>query len=158
MSPNKQKIKGTGFETLLVKLLNNNLKGASFKRTPGSGALGTTFSEAILTGDVVGKIEGFPKPIKIEAKIGYNTLKGQEVKSVSFRKEWLDKIKGEAEGNYALPLVACKFDNVKSGVKYFVALDFDTFVDLINYMSDLKKELDLVYTELQKVKNGYSNK
>jgi hypothetical protein len=148
---NKQKQKGSGFEALLVKLLNDNIKGANFRRTPGSGALGTVFGEAFLTGDVIGKIEGFPKPLKIEAKVGYNNL-SKEVKSISLKKEWLDKVKEEAMGNFSLPLLACKFDNVKSGVKYFMAVDFETFFNLINYMVDLKREIDLIYEELQKCK------
>lgn len=146
---NKQKNKGSGWERQLVELLNTRIKGATFKRTPGSGALGSTYQESILTGDVVGKINSFYKPIKIEAKVGYNNLVDKEVKSISFKKEWLDKVKEEAQGNFSLPIVACKFDNVKSGCKYFMALDFDTFTELINYITDLKKELDLVYTELQ---------
>jgi hypothetical protein len=156
---NKQRQKGNGFETLLVKLLNENLKGASFKRTPGSGALGTTFSEAILTGDVVGKVEGFPRPIKIEAKVGYNNLAkaNKEVKSISLKKEWLDKVKEEALGNMAVPFLACKFDNVKSGVKYFMAVDFETFFNLINYMTDLKRELDLLYEAHQECMTKKTN-
>jgi Holliday junction resolvase len=146
---NRQKAKGSGWERQLVEILNNNIKGAKFKRTPGSGGLGTVYSEASLTGDVVGRIENFYKPLKFEAKIGYNNLAGKEVKSISLKKEWLDKVKEESVGNYSMPMLACKFDNVKSGVKYFVALDMETFIDFMNYITDMKKELDLIYEKLQ---------
>lgn len=152
MSPNKHKIKGNLWETKLVELLNTNIRGASFKRTPGSGALGTVFLEPILTADVVGKIEGFPQAFKVEAKSGYNSSTNKEVKSVSVKKEWLDKVKEEAKGNFSVALLACKFDNSRQGVKYFISMDFYDFCELMNYTTDLKRELDLAYNELQEYK------
>lgn len=152
MVSSRQKAKGDSWEAQLVKLFNDNINGASFKRVPGSGSLGTLVSEPLLMSDVTGKIEGFPKTIRAEAKFGYSANLNGEAKSISLKKSWLDKVKEEALGSYALPLLACKFDNVRSGVKYFVALDFETFFNLMNYMTDLKKELDVCYEELQKCK------
>jgi len=149
---NRKKIKGTTWENQLVDLFNTQLKKAKFKRVPGSGAIGTVFSEPLLTGDEVGKIESMPQGFKIECKSGYNTLTNKETKSVSVKKEWFDKVSMESKGDFSIPLVACKFDNIRSGCKYFVAMDVNTFTDLLNYMTDLKRELDLNFEELQNAK------
>lgn len=149
---NSKKIKGTAFENQLVDYLNNLLKEANFKRIPSSGALGTTFHEPLLTGDVTGTVAGIPQKFKIECKSGYNTLTNKETKSVSVRKEWFDKVREESKGDLSIPLVACKYDNVRSGVKMFIAMDIAEFAYLINYVTDLKRELDLNYEELQDAK------
>ena len=149
MMTNKKKTKGTAFENQLVDYLNNLLKEANFKRIPSSGALGTTFHEPLLTGDVTGTVSGLPQKFKIECKSGYNTLTNKETKSVSVRKEWFDKVRKESDGDLSIPLVACKFDNIRSGCKYFIAMDINTFTELINYTTDLKRELDLLYEEAQ---------
>jgi hypothetical protein len=94
-----------------------------------------------LTGDINGKVEGFYKGFKIEAKTGYG--KGQ----MGIKKEWLDKIRLEADTAYAIPVLLGKFTDIRSGVKYFAVMDIDTFVEILNYTSDLKKELDLLYEE-----------
>jgi len=71
------------------------------------------------------------RPVRIECKVGYggNT-------QLTVKKEWIDKIKKEAENSYSYPMLACKFLGARKseGVKYFVILDFDTFVDIINYV------------------------
>jgi Holliday junction resolvase len=153
MASNRQKVKGSQWEAQLVKIFNDNIHGAKVRKTPGSGGLGTVYNEALLTGDVVGKIDNFPKPIKVECKSGYSSSLVGEAKSISIRKEWIDKVKEESVGNYSMPMLACKFDNVHTGVKYFIILDMETFIDLINYTTDLKKELDFVYDELQALKS-----
>lgn len=147
--PIKSKDKGDGFEREAVRILNEKLKYADFKRIPGSGSLGTTLGMPSLTSDISGEIDGFPRSLKIEAKVGYGNTKNKEVKSITLKKEWLDKVKGEAESTYSIPMLICKFDNVHSGVKYFVSLDFETFAYLANEISLLKKELDLVYSKLK---------
>lgn len=152
MSNNKNKDKGTRFERDLTEYLGKIIKDSNWKKVIGSGALGTIFREPLLTGDVTGTVSGIPQKFKIECKSGYNTLTNKETKSVSVRKEWFDKVKQESLGDFSIPLVACKYDNVRTGVKMFIAMDIREFAELINYTTDLKKELDLNYTELQECK------
>lgn len=141
------KQKGSGFEREAAKVLNEKLDGGDFKRIYGSGGIGTTLGIPDLVGDINGSVPGLQKKLKIEAKCGYRVIKDKEVKSVSLRKEWFDKIKMEAAQSYGIPLIISKFDNVRDGTKYFVALDLDTFAYIINEMSALKRELDLSYEE-----------
>lgn len=138
---NKQKNKGSRWEHDAVEILNRKVERGRFKRIPGSGAIGTVLGESILTGDITGKVDGFYKGFKIEAKSGYG--KGQ----MAVKKIWLDKIKEEATAAYAIPVLLGKFSDIRSGVKHFAILDIDTFIDILNYTSDLKRELDLIYEE-----------
>jgi hypothetical protein len=66
---------------------------------------------------------------------------------MTIKKEWFDKIKMEADQSYSMPLLAFKFLGARrsDGVQYILALDFQTFCDIINYVTNLKHELDLVY-------------
>lgn len=145
---NAKKIKGTSWEKLLVELIEKNIPlTIKVKRVIGSGAIGTAMNEPLLQGDVVAEFYGFPKKFRIENKVGY----GGETQ-LTVKREWLNKIRMEAENNYALPLVACKFSGAKKagGVQYFFILDFETFCDIINYVNNLKKELDLLYKDIEK--------
>lgn len=123
---NPNKIKGDSWERDLVKILQENLSG-TFKRIPGSGALGTRLNEGRLSGDVVGKVDGFPKEIRVECKVGYGG-KSQ----LTIKKEWLDKIGDEARNTYAIPLLAAKFSGARSGVKHMVIMDLETFIEIMN--------------------------
>jgi Holliday junction resolvase len=136
---NKSKQKGTRWESDLVKLLEEHIKGATVKRIAGSGAIGTSLNEPLLCGDLIAKFPGIPKTFRIEAKVGYGGNK-----QMTFFKEWLDKIKEEADRTYSYPVVACKFLGAREtdGVKYFLALDFLTFCDIMNYIIKLEKELN----------------
>jgi hypothetical protein len=147
MSPNKQKIKGSSFERQIAEYLNEKLLDGHFKRIPGSGSIGTAVGESILTGDINGEIKGFPKTLKAECKFGYSNKAGKDAKSLTLQKEWLDKIKQEAETNYRMPIFFGKFDNVHTGVKAFVAFDLETFIMLANHITKLKEELDMFYEE-----------
>jgi len=131
---NKQKQKGTRWENDLVDLLNEKITEGNAKRIPSSGAIGTILKEPILTGDVVAKYPGLSKKIKFDAKVGY----GSDV-SLRVQREWLTKIRMEAEQDYSHPALACKFSGarVKDGVQYFIVLDIDTFCAIINHMNDL---------------------
>ena len=142
MSPNKQKIKGTYWENEFVDLINENVGDAIAKRIAGSGMIGTILEEPLLTGDVIIKFSGFPRKFRVECKTGYGGSK-----QLTLQKEWFTKIIKEAKQSYDYPLLAFKFLGAREsgGVQYFVALDFDTFVEIINYIDDLKKELDLHY-------------
>ena len=127
------KQKGTRFENEAVEVLMGGIPNSEFKRVVGSGAIGTTMNEPLLTGDISGEVKDFPKRFRGEAKSGYNTLK--DVKSVSVRKEWIDKIRKEASGTYSFPFLICKFDNVRIGTKQIVVLDVNDFMYLINLVT-----------------------
>jgi hypothetical protein len=138
---NKAKIKGSNFEREVVAILNN-IKGTAWKRVPMSGAIGTLMSEPQLGGDLHGKVYGIPKGITGECKDGYNTSSDKEVKSLSLKKEWLDKVAIEAENAMEIPIFFGKFDNVRSGVKIFTVMDIKIFMYLLQQIVDLKLKLD----------------
>ena len=101
--------------------------------------------ESNLTGDLSGEVTSFPKKLKGECKVRYSNSKTGEAKSLSLKKEWIDKIREEASLNYSFPFFAGKFENVRSGTKYFIALDVEEFAYLLNLIYDLQHELDLNY-------------
>jgi hypothetical protein len=144
---NKQKTRGTKFENDATDLLNELIDNSEFKRIPSSGAIGTILSEPLLTGDIKGRINAYPKTFKLEAKVGYAHTK--EAKSVSVYKEWLDKIALEAAQTYSLPVVISKFEGARKGTKVFVVMDVNVFAEIMNEYSQLKHELDLVYHKLE---------
>ncbi len=131
---NKNKRKGGRWEHDLVEILEDEIKGAKVKRVPGSGAIGTTLGEPNLTGDVVARFPGLNRDFKIEAKTGYGGAT-----QITVQREWLNKIVMEAKGNFAYPLLACKFSDARKsgGVQYFVSMDIDTFIDIMNYIGDM---------------------
>lgn len=145
----RQKNKGDNAEREIRDYLNEHLLDGEWKKMPGSGALGSNLGISILTGDLTGRIYGFPKPLKAECKAGYGNKLHPECKSLRVEKEWLDKIKEEAELAFAMPLFFGKFDNIRKGVKYFAALDIETFVELANFITSLRKELDKLYDDAQ---------
>lgn len=131
---NKNKIKGSAWERDLVDYLNKHLDG-TFKRVPGSGAMGTSLGEGLLMADVVGTVKGLAKKLRIECKTGYGGSTQMAVK-----KEWLDKVKTEAESTYSIPLLAGKFSGARTGVKQFIVLDIETFVYLLDEITRLSEE------------------
>jgi hypothetical protein len=138
---NKQKVKGSAWESQAVKLLQDGIQDSRFQRVVGSGAIGTSMNEPLLTGDIKGEIKHFPMKLRGEAKAGYNHST-TEAKSFSVKKEWFDKIKKEAKQTYSFPFLICKFDNVHSGVKLFVSLDIDDFIYLMNYIHDIHQMIE----------------
>jgi hypothetical protein len=136
---NKQKIKGTQWENQIVGLIQDNIKNSKAKRIAGSGAIGTSLQEPLLTGDIIIDFKSFPKKFRAEAKVGY----GGE-KQLTLKRDWFNKIKAEAESSYSIPIIICKFlgSRKTDGIQYFVSIDFDTFCSIINYIEDLKQELD----------------
>jgi Holliday junction resolvase len=126
MSPNKQKIKGTNWEREFVELLEKNIGDINAKRIAGSGAIGTSLGEPLLSGDVTLKFNDIPNTFRIECKTGYGGST-----QLTLKKEWLDKIRQEAQNTYSIPALAGKFLGSRSGVKHFVVLDFQAFCDLI---------------------------
>lgn len=133
----KTKKKGSDFERLAVELLNEKINKSHWRRTPTSGAIGTALGEPMLTGDLSGTVDSFPKKFKVEAKVGY----GGETQ-FALKKEWLDKIRKEAITFFSIPFLIGKFSGARDGVKVFVVLDLDTFADLMNYVTELKDEND----------------
>jgi hypothetical protein len=140
-----------------VTLLNEKIEGGTFKRVYASGSVGTYCDVPELTGDVRGTVDNFPQKLKIECKVGYSNKLVGDTKSISVRKEWLDKIIEEASKDYSMPVLICKFDGVRAGVKHFAALDLDTFASMINEITALRKELDLVYQEKADVGSDKTN-
>jgi hypothetical protein len=135
--PNKSKRKGSQFEMDAVKLLSSSIPDSNWKRVPTSGAIGTTLGEPLLYGDIRGEIKGFPRMFRVECKVGYGGAT-----QFALKKEWLDKIIKEAYSTYSTPLLMGKFSGARGGANVFVVLDFDTFADLMNYISKLKAELE----------------
>lgn len=134
--PNKNKRKGSDWERQVVDLLNSCIKNGTFKRIPGSGAIGTTLGEPLLTSDIVGHVDAFEKPFKIECKTGYGGAS-----QLALKKEWLDKVREEADASFSVPLMMGKFSGAREGIKSFVAMDMDTFCYLLNKVTDLNLAL-----------------
>lgn len=139
---NPMKRKGSDFERQAVEILNTLVEDAEFKRIPGSGAIGTSLVEPLLTSDIVGKVNSIPKKFKIECKAGYNTSKDTTVKQFTLKKEWLDKVNMEAQASYSIPMLMGKFSGAREGTKVFVVLDVDVFAQIINEITRLKVLLD----------------
>lgn len=146
---NPNKIKGSAFERLTVDLLNELVKDSEWRRVPGSGAIGTTLGEPLLTADVVGKVKSIPKKFRVECKVGYNPSTDKQVKAFSLKKEWLDKVSKEAEGSFSVPMLVGKFAGARDGVKVFAVLDIEEFAALINHITKLQEELDRVSDALE---------
>ena len=83
-------------------------------------------NESRLAGDVKGKVSFLSKGFSIEAKTGYGGSK-----QLAIKKEWFDKCREEAENDYSIPLLACKFSNARAGVKHFIAMDFEAFTEIM---------------------------
>lgn len=139
---NPQKIKGSAFERQVVSILNEYIKDSKWTRVAGSGAIGTIVDEPLLMGDIRGTVDSIPRKFKGEAKVGYSNKREGSAKSLSVKKLWLDKIREEADTDFSIPFLICKFDNARSGTKVFVSLDIDAFVYLMNYITELKERLD----------------
>jgi hypothetical protein len=139
--PLKSRVKGNQFEALAVQLLTELVKNSSWKRVPGSGAFGTSMHEPHLLGDIVGHVDSFQKPFRVEAKVGYNSASDtREVKQFTLKKEWLDKIKQEGVNSYSFPFLIGKFSGARDGVKVFVVMDLEQFADLLNKVTELSNE------------------
>jgi len=127
--------KGSQWERDAAKILAEKLDG-EFKRIPGSGAIGTILEEPHLTADIIGSVRSIANQFKIEAKVGY----GGE-KQFALKKEWLDKIKKEAEAGYAIPMLVGKFSGSREGVQVFMVLDIDSFARIIRAFNEMYDEV-----------------
>lgn len=130
----KGKDKGKRWERDAVRILEEYL-GGTWKRIPGSGALGTYLEEPGLTGDIIGNLEFVPRNFKLEAKTGYGGHKQMTVK-----REWFKKIRDEAEQTYSIPGLICKFSGARDVSKYFIAFDLDAFKQLMNFFAEIYEE------------------
>lgn len=152
---NKAKVVGSNWEHDLAEILEKGIDNSKWKRIPGSGAIGTNLGEPLLTGDVKGEVENYPKKFRVECKAGYNSSTDKEVKQFTLKKEWLDKIVAEAEASHAIPMLAGKFSGARSGVKHFIVLPIKVFIEMINEYTATKDELDALYWELENVKRKH---
>jgi hypothetical protein len=135
---NPMKRKGSDFERQAVETLNSIVKESEWKRIPGSGAIGTTLSEPLLTSDIVGKVKSIPRKFKVECKVGYGGAT-----QLTLKKEWLDKVKMEADATYSIPIMMGKFSGSRGGVQIFVAMDVETFASILNHITNLQEALDV---------------
>lgn len=131
-----QKRKGSDWEREAAKILEEALDG-KWKRIAGSGALGALLDEPELQGDIVGKIHSFPKKFRFDAKVGYGGAK-----QFTIKKEWLEKIREEAEATYSIPALVCKFSGARGETRHFLVLDLEAFVEVIDNSDRLQGELD----------------
>lgn len=137
---NKQKIKGSKFERDAAKELSVN--SGEWKRTPGSGSLGTNLGMPDLMGDVSGKYPWFTKKIKAENKVGYGTSK-----QITVKRQWFTKVREQANLDNKYPCVLLKFDDVTGGdlgSAKIICFNFDTFNSM---MADIE-ELYVHYLKL----------
>lgn len=144
---NKNKDKGTRWERDAVNELNENHPN-TWRRNPGSGALGTILDMPFLKGDLIGDYEFLPFDIVAEAKVGYGGTQMQ------IHKEWFDKIKEEANENYAIPVVLLKFEKARTGVRHVIAMDFETWNKILDYVESMHEELLGLYEKQEGLQGG----
>ena len=130
--------KGKRWERQLSKLLNENFPG-TWRRIPGSGAVGTILELPSLKGDVRGDYYFLSTPILGEAKSGYGE------KQITLKKEWFDKIRAEAEESYSLPAVIFRYNAARTGVRYVIAFDFEAWDALMQEMESMHNEILRLY-------------
>ena len=130
------KKKGARWERDAVEILNKEWPH-TWKKVPGSGALGTILQIDELKADLVGRYYFLPFAFKGEAKTGYGGAKQLAVK-----REWLEKVRMQAEDAFLheVPILIAKFSGSRSDVRYFVILDFDAFNDVLEATETLYNE------------------
>lgn len=137
------KDKGNRWERESAKLLNENFPD-TWKRVPGSGAIGTIAGEPILAADIVGRYHFLSKPVMGEAKVGYGG------KSMTIQKDWFDHVQTVADGVHGIPVVVLKFERSISGVKHVMAVSFETW----DYLMELLESQNDTIIALQEELNG----
>src|SRR3990172_4899916 len=125
-------VKGSKFERDAVKLLKELIPNSDWKRIPTSGAMGTRLNEPLLGGDIKGRVEGITQEFRGEAKVGY----GVELQ-LTLKRDWLEKIREEAERTYSIPFLIGKFSGSRGKIKEFVVLDLKVFSYLLNTINEL---------------------
>jgi Holliday junction resolvase len=135
------KDKGNRWERESVKILNQRFPG-TWKRIPGSGAIGTLVKEPMLAADIVGNYSFLNKPVMGECKTGYGG------KSMTIQKDWFDHAVKVAQGVHGIPAVVLKFERSVKGVKHVVALDFDTWDYLMGLLESQNELIESLQYEL----------
>lgn len=129
---NRARRAGNRWEREVVKELGG-------QRQPSSGAFGTQHDDASLTGDVVVFYPWWPnRPLHIECKYGYGSSK-----SMRIQRDWLVKVREEAELARRYAALALKFRDVTSGDREsakVICFNFDTWKKMM-------REFSLVYSE-----------
>jgi len=128
------KKKGSKWERDAVKLLNENFPH-TWKKIPMSGAAGTILDIAVLKPDLLGKYDHFDRVFAGEAKTGYGGAT-----QLTLKRKWFDKIAMQASEMFAVPMIFGKFSGSKSDTRYFVAMTFQAWDDLMNQVADLYEE------------------
>lgn len=139
---NPQKEKGSRWERDSAKLLNRRFPGA-WKRIAMSGALGTQLNMPVLMPDISGEYAHLSRKLVGECKVGYGG------KSMTIQKDWFDHIDDVGKKNYALPLVALKFEKSRTGVKHIICLDLEVWDELMTEMAEMYQELLNAYEQLE---------
>jgi len=133
-----------------------SLAGKWGRRTPRSGAIGTTEHFSALCGDATWKFPWLKKPIIIEAKHGYGD-KNKKVKSIRIQKEWFDKHLKAAKDNLGefvfYPAFAMKLKfTTENGMSKFMLIPFSTMRRIITDMENTYIELEELRAEVKKLK------
>lgn len=136
---------GTRWEREAVRTLNM-CESATFRRIPGSGSMAYHTGMSSLSGDIEGKYPWWARPFRIEAKYGYGTAK-----SMSFKREWMEKIIEEAGHRRDHPAMVIKFRDVHSGDQSakLIVFTMETWNKLMaeleslwNHVDELERKLD----------------
>ena len=123
--------KGKRWEAEAAKQLTQGC--GSWRRTPGSGAFGTLTGDASITGDLIGRYPWW-KDFKAEAKYGYGGATQMAVK-----RQWIFKIREEAERGQMYPCMLLKFKGVTSGdpSAKLIAFDLETWLKMMRELGEI---------------------
>jgi len=122
------------------------------KRQPSSGAFGTLTKDAKLTGDVVVPIPWLSRALHVECKYGYGSSK-----SISVKRDWLVKVRKEADLARRYPALALKFRDVTSDVESakLICFDFETWKKMMQEFSYIYYEyLAILKEQYEENDNG----
>lgn len=105
-------------------------------RMPNSGAYGTLAKVSSLTGDLRFNLDGLH--FIVEAKAGYGGSK-----SLTFQREWMDKVIEEAKNNRPkrIPLVALKMRGARGDSGKLIVLTLDNFKAILEKFNDVLEDL-----------------
>ena len=126
------KRKGTRWENEAAKILS--VASGIWKRIPGSGAMGHFLKDANYNSDITGEYPWWRKKFRGECKYGYGTSK-----SMSVKREWITKIREEAEEARGYPCLLIKFKDVRDDpdTSKLLCFNFDTWLLLMQEIDDL---------------------
>jgi len=142
--------KGQKWERDAVELLNEKFPG-TWKKIPMSGSAGTILNVPELKPDLVGKYSHMDRRFAGEAKTGYG---GSE--QMTIKREWFEKIAGQALEIFAIPILIFKFSGSRGEVRYVVSMSFQAWDELmLEYKKVYEENINLwEKLENQSSKNG----